>query len=306
MSKRALLAMGYHSRSGCQLTVDDTRTLKSSVFSILQKYPELEPLTICRHLQIPHKEHGRTVANYKTEWKHHFRNGLPSSCPTVPSSQHRWRAVGYVPACLDRKQFPDVTRQALACGWVESRNRNRELLWLKDKNSLGRGRWWSTGQVQFLIRKPHSLARAKNLAARAFYNNGLIQDDKIASEFLDSVHFYGSDDVWKTPHGEKLPYLKITAYRHFFGDIVIGDISHPDGVECQVCPQLIERMSLLQRQSNQILDLALGAVQQDSKERIQLAEIIKQSTEQTRTFSELMNDLTSPKAPTRQDREMVV
>jgi hypothetical protein len=150
------------------------------------------------------------------------------------------------------------------------------------------------------------LARAKNLASRAFYNNGLIQDDKIASEFLDSVHFYGSDDVWKTPYGEKLPYMKITAYRQIFGDIVIGDISHPDGVECQVCPQLIERTSLLQRQSNHILNLALDAVQQDSKERLQLAEIIKQSTEQTRAFSEMMKDLTSPKAPSRQDSEMVV
>jgi hypothetical protein len=116
------------------------------------------------------------------------------------------RAFCYVPKSLDRKQFGNqVVPQALAAGWIQSRNKNRELIW-KDRQ-LGRIEWWETGKILETIKKPHTLLRAKKLLGRAFFDADLIRDTRIAAAFLDSVRWHGSHDVYE--YAERLPYISL-------------------------------------------------------------------------------------------------
>lgn len=250
----------------------ETQTLKQSVFKLLDKYHDLEPSAICRQLQVPYRKHGATVANYKTEWKSHFRNGLGSKCPT---SQHHVRAFCYVPKSVVRGRAVDV-------GWIESRNRNRGLIW-KDP-AFGRVEWFESGRVNVMIRKPQHMGRVKTLLCRAFYETGLIFDSKVLDAFLANVHWKGSDDVFEFP--VRLPYRVIDNYTETHGiRIVTGDLSHPNAVEVQwVHPDWLERLELLQHHS---------------------IKTIEANSEQISQFSKFLSDLSTPKPPRKDDRMVV-
>lgn len=257
------------------MIASETHSLKQDVFEILDKYHDLEPLAICRQLQIPYKKHGATVANYKTEWKSHFKNGVGSSCPT---SQHNVRAFAYVPKSCDRTA-------ALAVGWQLSKNRNKTLLWKRSLH-LGRVEWFTSGKVLVYVRKPfQNLGKVKQILSDAFCGTGLIFSSKLMFAFLDSVHWKGSHDTFE--FAERLPYRVIDNYVESHGiKIVFGDISHPSAVEVQwVHPDWLERLELLQHQS---------------------VKTIETNSQQIEQFSKFLRDLSTPKQPSSSARSMVV
>jgi hypothetical protein len=193
-----------------------------------------------------------------------------------PDSQHNWCAVGFVGECLDRKRFPVVEDVAAGLGWVLSKNRNRELFWVD--RYLGRVRWWATGKVFILVKKPCTLGRAKQLAAKAFIWNKLILDRIAGFKFVDGIHWYSSEDVYLTPNGQRLPYMRITAYDDIFGEIVLGDSSHPNGVEIKVCPGLLHR-------HNERLEASNRAIKESSQVAKETREVLKQLGELLQSFS---------------------
>jgi hypothetical protein len=257
----------------------ESHTIKQQVFSRLDKDPLEKPKDTCFLLQLDYKKHGGTVANAKTEWKSHFKNGLGSKSP----KQHYVRTFCYVPKCLDRKQFgSQVVPLALAAGWIQSRNRNRGLIW-KDPQ-FGRIEWWETGRILETVKKPRTMLVAKKLLSRAFFDTYLINDLRICSAFLNSVRWFGSHDVYE--YAERLPYRVIDNYVKSHGiRIVTGDVTDPNGLEVQWChPDVAERGEILQQQMSKALEL---------------------NSQQIQVFSQFMQDLSQPKPKPKDDRMCV-
>jgi hypothetical protein len=214
-----------------------------------------------------------------------------------PSSQHNWCAVGFVGGCLDRKGFPAIEDVAVELGWVLSKNRNRELFWVD--RYLGRIRWWATGRVSILVKKPCTLGRAKQLAAKAFVWNSLILDHTASVKFIEGIHWCSSEDVYLTPNGQRLPYMKISAYEDIFGEIVLGDLSHPNGVEIKVCPGLLHRQNYQLAASSKAIEESLLAIKETK-------EVLKQVAEQTKQFGDLLQSFSSPLSPKGEKDKMMV
>lgn len=226
--------VNYHCESS------DSNSIRHDAFKRLDKNPLLKAKDLATLMDLDYQQYGKYLNNIKSRWKYHYQNGLGSKCP----KQHRVKALVFVPKSLDRKRFVDVGRQAVFAGWEESRNRNKVLLWKKDR-FLGRVEWWQTGRVLVYVRKPQTMGRVKQLLCRAFFETNLILDGKILDAFMCNVHWHSSDDVFET--GERLPYKVIDNYVESHGlRIVLGDRSHPDSVEVQWCyPDWLERTEQL-------------------------------------------------------------
>jgi hypothetical protein len=214
-----------------------------------------------------------------------------------PSSQHNWCAVGFVGGCLDRKRFPGVEDVAVELGWVLSKNRNRELFWVD--RDYGRVRWWATGKVFILVKKPCTLGRTKQLAAKAFIWNNLILDRVAGFKFVDGIRWHSSEDVYLTPNGQRLPYMKISAYKDIFGEIILGDSSHPTGVEIKVCPGLLHR-------HNEQLAASKQAIIENLHAFREAKEVLKQVAEQTKQFGDLLQSFSTPLSPKHKNNEVMV
>lgn len=231
---KSFVRVNSHSESS------DSYSDRQRAFKLLDKNPLLTAKSLCKLMDLDYLQSGKYLNNVKSRWKYHYQNGLGSKCP----KQHRVKALVYVPKSLDRKRFVDVGRQAVGVGWEESRNRNKVLLWKKDK-FLGRVEWWQTGRVLVYVRKPQTMGRVKQLLCRAFFETNLILDGKVLDAFMCNVRWHSSDDVFET--GERLPYKVIDNYVESHGlRIVLGDRSHPDSVEVQWCyPDWLERTEQL-------------------------------------------------------------
>ncbi|MDH5782080.1 MAG: hypothetical protein OEZ35_00215 [Candidatus Bathyarchaeota archaeon] len=117
--------------------------------------------------------------------------------------------------------------KALEVGWIETRARNRWLLW---KDRLGRLQWFETDRVNLYVRKPANLGKAYQLVCNGFSFTGLITDMKVLEQVLQSVRFKGAHFVFDTK--ERLPYLVIDLFKKSNGVVIkVGDRTHPTGVE---------------------------------------------------------------------------
>lgn len=96
-------------------------SIKKLVWDELDKNPLLLPKQICAILRLHYKKHGAYVRKLKSEWKRDYKIGRHPKSPKI----HAARAVCRVPKQLDRVE-------AVYIGWVQSRNRNRVLIW-KDR-----------------------------------------------------------------------------------------------------------------------------------------------------------------------------
>jgi len=224
-------------------------SIKAEVWAELEKNSLLTPRQICGILELPYKDYRRYVTQLRYLWKKSSRFGTRSKSPKM----HKARAWCRAPKSLDRKSDSDVTRRALEAGWVQSRNRNRALLWKKN-SAYGRIEWWETGKILVSIKKPQHMGRVKQLLCFAFFETGLIFDFKVLSAFLSGVRWHGSHDVYAT--SERLPYMVIDRYVKSHGiRIVLGDVSHPHAVEVQwVYPDWLERLELMQNHNIKALE----------------------------------------------------
>ena len=196
------------------------------MFGLLHKDPSLAAKEICEQLGLSYGKYGSYVNNCKSFWKSNFGNERGSKC-----SIHAWRGWCYVPDGVDRAR-------ALGVGWVQSRARNRWLLW---KDRLGRLQWFETGRVNLYIRRPANLGRAYQLVCNGFSFTGLITDVKLLEGVLAGVRFKGAHYVFETEH--QLPRLVIDLFAKSNGVVIkAGDASHPNGIEVVTCyPDWAER-----------------------------------------------------------------
>jgi hypothetical protein len=211
---------GYYCKNGNRVSI------RQSVFEKLDENPSLTAKSLCKLLNLSYCSYSNYLARLKCEWKYYHKNERGSKC-----SIHAWRGWCHVPESVDRSK-------ALGAGWVQSRARNRWLLW---KERLGRLQWFETGRVNLYVRNPANLGRAYQLVCNGFSFTGMITDVKVLEGVLAGVRFKGAHYVFETEH--RLPRLVIDLFKRSNGVIIkVGDESHPNGIEVATCyPDWAER-----------------------------------------------------------------
>lgn len=229
---------GARRRANCHSDNSDSDSIRQQVFSLLDKNPLLTPKPLCKLLGLSYEKYEHYLRNLRTEWKCHYKNERGSKCST-----HGWRGWCYLPVSVDRTRAVEV-------GWVETKARNRWLLW---KDQLGRLQWFETGQVNLYVRKPANLGKAYQLICNGFSFTGLITDIKVLENVLASVRFKGAHYVFSTE--QRLPRLTIDLFAKSNGVIIkVGDRSHPHAVEVIACyPDWAERNERLFEQLSDTL-----------------------------------------------------
>ena len=219
----------------------DSHSIRQQVFSYLDKNPLLTPKPLCKVLGLQYEKQGKYVANLRSQWKYHHKNERGSKC-----SLHGWRGWCYLPSGA----VAGIRSQAVEVGWVETRARNRWLLW---KDRLGRLQWFETGRVNLYVRKPANLGKAYQLICNGFSFTGLITDIKVLEQVLSTLRFKGAHYVFATE--QRLPRLTIDLFAKSNGVIIkVGDRSHPHAVEVIACyPDWAERNERLLEQLNDTL-----------------------------------------------------
>jgi len=216
-------------------------TIKSAVFKLLNKNPLLTAQPICKILGLSYDDYRMYVSKLRSVWRSLPRNEHGSKCST-----HGWRGWCYMPG----EVAAGIRTRAVEVGWIETRARNRWLLW---KDRLGRLQWFETGRVNLYVRKPANLGKAYQLVCNGFSFTGLVTDIKVLEQVLASVRFKGAHYVF--PTGQRLPRLTIDLFAKSNGVIIkVGDRSHPHAVEVIACyPDWAERNERLFEQLNDTL-----------------------------------------------------
>lgn len=223
--------------------------MTAAIDIILSNNETLKAKDICKLMDWDYSLKGPTVTQRRYEWRksHIFGVGSQGSIKLAPDSQHHVSAVAFVPKCLDRSD-PEVTERALSCGWVQSKNRNKVLVWNRNRE-LGRIEWWISGRVKVHVKKPHNMGTVKRLVSLAFFSNGLIFEFKIFAGFVDNFKWKEHHDVHRTGRKQRLSYMKILTYKKLGLIIKLGDKSHPYDVEVEyVKPDWAEKLEFLMEQ----------------------------------------------------------
>jgi hypothetical protein len=209
----------------------DIETIRHSVFALLKENPSFSPKMICAKLHLSYVIYGGYINNLKSYWKSHYQFEQGSNC----SSVHAWSGWCYVPQYVDR----DL---ALTVGWERTKAKNRWLLW-RDKSKIGRMMWFENGRVNLYVKSPVNLGKVKQLVCNGFSFSGLIFDNKVMFEVLETIHHSGTHYVFET--GYHLPQKTIEYFEKSLGlTIKIGDKSHPKAVEVESrVPDWAERLN---------------------------------------------------------------
>ena len=217
-------------------------SIRQSVFDFLDKNPLLTAKPLCKLLDLPYSQYRDYMNRLRYDWKSNHKNERGSKC-----SIHGWRGWCYLPSSV-------VRTRAVEVGWVETRARNRWLLW---KDRLGRLQWFETGRVNLYVRKPASLGKAYQLVCNGFSFTGLVTDIKVLEQVLSTLRFKGAHYVFATE--QRLPRLTIDLFAKSNGVIIkVGDRSHPHAVEVVACyPDWAERNERLFERLNEALKMLL-------------------------------------------------
>jgi len=230
-------------------------SVRQRVFRELDKNPLLTPSTLRSVLKLDDKTSLQLLANYKTQWRHNYRNERGSKC-----SFHGWRGWCFLP----KEVRGGIRSHAVDVGWVETRARNRWLLW---KDRLGRLQWFETGRVNLYVCKPANLGKAYQLICNGFSFTGLVTDIKVLEQVLSTLRFKGAHYVFATE--QRLPRLTIDLFAKSNGVIIkVGDRSHPHAVEVIACyPDWAERNERLFEQLNDTLKRLIAPVAPNNLKR---------------------------------------
>lgn len=249
-------------------------SLRQQTFKLLERNHELKPKDLCKLMGLNYKIEGGTITQYRKQWKREYKNREALKCLSFHNTIGRIVAL----KLMDRAAAVEVG------GWVQTRARNRMLLWRDAR--LGRLEWHVTGTVKVWIKRPATWGRVKQLLANAFFATGLVRDVQVFDLWASSARFKGSHLVYDT--GERLPYAKIEYLKEALGVVVkTGDVSHPTGIEIEFTyPDWAERNEVLLQQNSKLMEMNSQAL---------------------RDFSDFMKGLSQPRAPKeRADREMLV
>jgi hypothetical protein len=272
--------------------------LKYRLFQWMREHPKERKHGFLRKaaifLHIDYAKNKQTLWTYSSQFRTDMRSlteygqrskKLVCSCP---DSQHGVFAEVVVPGCLDRKKFGEITGYAVGAGWVSSKNKNRVLIWDKERSSVGRVQWWMTGRVRVHVVKPQTLARAKQLLYKAFIASGLIADLMISEQFLSEVRWFSAHDVYV--YDKALPYKKITTYKELGVDeIVTGDFSHRKALEVHVVkPDIVSKFELL-------VETVSKAFAKSELEKAGLSKLLEQNTVAIQSFNNYLSEVSKPK-----------
>jgi len=231
-------------------------TIKAAVFKLLDKNPLLTAQPICKILELRFNDYRMYVSKLRSQWRSLPKNERGSKC-----SIHGWRGWCYLPkfgklgnpkivSQCDKTYHDGIRFRAVRVGWVETKARNRWLLW---KERVGRLQWFETGRVNLFVRKPANLGKAYQLICNGFSFTGLVTDIKVLEQILLTVRFKGAHYVFPTE--QRLPRLTIDLFGKSNGVIIkVGDRSHPHAVEVIACyPDWAERNERLLEHLNDTL-----------------------------------------------------
>lgn len=195
-----------------------TSSIRQLVFSLLDENQYYSTREICELSNLPYRKYRKYIWVLRHEWKTNRENEQRLQC-----SIHGWRGWFFVPAGLD-------SGLAVERGWVQTKAKNRWLLW---KEPRGRLKWFRTNRVDVWVRKPFSMAKLYQLIANAFLATDLINDARVLEEIQKSVKEKEAHVVIDV--GQRLPRLKIRDFEKSHGFIVrLGDSSHPHAVEVEL------------------------------------------------------------------------
>jgi len=214
-------------------------SVRQRVFRELDKNPLLTPSTLRSVLKLDDKTSLQLLANYKTQWRHNYRNMRGLNC----LSFHNVRGNARVPV--------DVSRvEAVKRGWQGTRARNRMLVW---KDDFGRLEWFETGLVKVWVRKPATEGKAVQLLANGFTKTELIWDMRVWERVRRSLWFHGATLAVET--GVRLPYVCVELLKESNGvKVKMGDASDPTKLEIEFCyPKWAERNERILEQVNEVL-----------------------------------------------------
>lgn len=277
--------------------------LKYQFFAWLRDNPKLRKRGYLKKaaadLHVSYKEKKELLWRYASEFKTDIRSlpeygrGSTLRVCSKPDSQHAIFADVFVPDCLSRvKYYDEVTDLAVRAGWRLSRNSNHNLIWDKDRFSLGRVQWWVDGRVRVHVvfdKVVEPLGKVKQLLYDAFVASGLILDLGISMEFLGGVAWNDCHDVYN--YDKALPYKRITAYKELgIPVIVTGDLSHRKSLEVHVIkPDIVTKyenlVTLLQKKLEQ------GNLKEEA-----LSKILEQNTAAIQGFNSYLAEVSNPKA----------
>lgn len=250
-------------------------------------------------LGLDYKKYKGYLWKLSSQWKTDQRNEQRSrlAVRSKPDEQHGVFLEVFVPGCLDRKRFGGVEENAVLAGWRLSMNRNRILIWDKEQASLGRVQWWMTGRVHVHLVRPILMARVKTLLYHAFCNTGLINDWEIMDKFVNSVDWYSSHDVYGTPDGKALPYMKITTYEVLgVKCIKTGDFSHRDKLEVEVAkPRIAEKFEELAGKYEALVGVLYKKEASDAANREVFQKVVESNTQTIQQFNAFLEEVSSPK-----------
>ena len=214
-------------------------SVRQRVFRELDKNPLLTPSALHSILKVDGKNCLQLLANYKTQWRHNYRNMRGLNC----LSFHNVRGNARVPL--------DVCRvEAVKRGWTGTRARNRMLV---RKDDLGRLEWFETGLVKVWVRKPATEGKAVQLLANGFTKTELIWDMRVWERVRRSLRFHGATLAVET--GVHLPYVCVELLKESNGvKVKMGDASDPTKLEIEFCyPKWAERNERLLEQMHDVL-----------------------------------------------------
>ena len=231
-------------------------SLRQRAFTTFMKYGNLKPKDICKLLQLNYDIHGRYIRNLKAQWKRNYIFGLGSRVHGKPESFHKAHGWVYVDSLnLDARTRAGLSRErAVGSGWVESRNRNRALIW---RDSLGRMEWHhKSGRVNLFVRQPPPATKGRvyQLFCNGFSMTGLVSDMAVLDVVLKSIRLKGASAVWDL--GVKVPYFVIDLFKMSNGVVIKGgDLSHPTGIEVEFClPDFQEKAEAQLARNTQIIE----------------------------------------------------
>ena len=227
-------------------------TLRQRVFDYLKAHPFTKRLNhkkLAKDLCLDYEHFKHYLWELAYEWKTHYENrqGLKGL------NWHNWRGWIYLKSLWcnpdgsrDLVRLEAVRRKAVNAGWIETKARNRYLLW---KDKLGRLEWHMTGRINVWIRKPVTKGKQLQLLANGFAKTELISDVHFFVEWAKGLRMKGVHVAVDTRF--ELPYLKFDLFKESNGAVLLlGDKSHKTSAELQVnYPDWAEKNEVLFEQT---------------------------------------------------------
>ena len=215
-------------------------SLRRQTFKLLEKHHDLKSKELCKLMNLPYLRYHDIIQQYRQQWKSEYKNRQALKCLSFHNTRGWIYALKVVSRDLAVERF-----------WVQTRARNRMLLW---KDKFGRLEWHLSGRINVWVKKPATWGRLKQLLANAFFSTGLIKDVQIFDLWADTLRLKGSHLVYDT--GERLPYARIDYLKESLGAVVkTGDITHPTGIEIEFTyPDFAERNEKLLEQNMRALE----------------------------------------------------